>query len=55
MKRSRRLLLLIVLSLYGLGAVSAVDTWVRTFEGADYGAFFGITPVSYTHLRAHET
>jgi outer membrane protein assembly factor BamB len=52
MKRSRRLVLLIVLSLYGLGAVSAVDTWVRTFEGADYGAFFAITLTDDEHAVA---
>ena len=52
MKRSRRLVLLIALSLCGLGAVSAAGTWVRAFEGANYGAFFDVVLTDDGHAVA---
>ena len=34
---------------------SAIDAWVAAAGSLNSGAQYGSGPVSYTHLRAHET
>ena len=39
----------------GLGGEHLVETALKEMPGGALGAMIAVMPVSYTHLRAHET